>query len=76
MRNIALSFGREYQDLISSARSRLLNKWVRKKILGGEMTGEIVQIYINTDYLPGIGVNVRWKDGKEERIHLDQLEEW
>lgn len=76
MRDIARGFGREYQDLLNSAHSRLRNKWVRKQILGGEITGEIVQVYINTDYLPGIGVNVRWKDGTEERTHLDALEEW
>lgn len=76
MRNIAKSFGREYQDLLNSANTRLRGKWVQKKILGGEITGEIVQAYINTEYLPAIGVNVRWKDGTEERIHLDQLEEW
>lgn len=40
------------------------------------MTGEIVQVYINTDYLPGIGVNVRWNDGTEERTLLEALEEW
>lgn len=76
MRKLARGFGREYQDLLNNAHSRLRNKWVRKKIVGGEITGEIVQVYINTDYLPGIGVNVRWNDGTEERIQLEGLEEW
>ncbi len=77
MNSTVVSINKEYRSLIKRAQDKFENKWVRKKVWGGEKTGTITHVYLNNAHPAGLKVTVKWNDGAiEEGLALADLEEY
>ena len=77
MNSTVSSINKDYRGLVKTAQDKLENRWVRKTVMGGTMTGTIIRVYLNNAHPAGLKGTIKWKDGTtEENVALADLDEY